>query len=173
MPALDFALVGAASGWWPASLGDCEPEPLAVGLAFGLDFAPDEPGVAEADPLPVGVAAGVGAALGAYLPQPTAWAGATRPRKFSTAAAPSLVTSVRVPPGIDTTSWSSPWMTTVASVTPVPLTRSSMICLACSMAEVDGVLPCGAFAWKITCWPPTRSRPSFGVWRSPGRKTSR
>src|SRR6266487_2664800 len=74
-------------------------------------------------------------------------------------------------PGIDTTIWLLPWMTTSASVTPEPLTRSSMICRASLMADFDGVLPLGALASKMTCLPPSRSRPSLGVCRWPGRKT--
>ena len=57
-------------------------------------------------------------------------AGATRPRKFRLAALPSEETSVFVPPGIEMSSRLSPSITTVAWVTPVPLTRSSMICRA-------------------------------------------
>ncbi len=74
-------------------------------------------------------------------------------------------------PGIEMTIWSVPWMTTVASVTPDPLTRFSMICLAWFIDDFDGVLPASVFAVKITCVPPTRSSPSFGVCRWLGQNT--
>jgi len=73
--------------------------------------------------------------LGAPVPPPpvplavhvTGTGGATTPRKFSTAAAPSFSTLVPSWPGMSTTNWSLPWMTTVAWVTPVPFTRSARI----------------------------------------------
>jgi len=101
----------------------------------------------------------------------TGTAGITTPRKFSTAALPSRVTSVSVPPGIEMTIRFEPSMTTVPPVTPEPLTRFSMICLAWFIDALDGVLPASVFAVKITCVPPTRSRPSFGVCRAPGQNT--
>src|SRR6476469_6205695 len=94
--------------------GAVEPEPLEV---------PDEPGVA----LPFGAVAAV--------PQVTTTGGATTPRKFSTAAAPSCWTSVASWPGMSTTSWLLPWMATVAWVTPVPLTRSARIWRASVMLD--------------------------------------
>ncbi len=98
--------------------------------------------------LPDAVADPVGA--GAFAPQVMATAGITNPRMLSTAASPSFLMSVFVPPGIDTTSWSLPWITTVASVTPVPFTRSWMMCCACSIDDLDGALPFGVFASKMT-----------------------
>jgi hypothetical protein len=63
----------------------------------------------EAVGLPLGLVA---------LRQVTAWAGAITPRKLRIAAWPSLLTSAPVPLGISITSWSPPWTTTVAPVTP-------------------------------------------------------
>ena len=77
--------------------------------------------------------------------------GITSGRMASWAAAPSLRTSAPVAPGMDTTSWSLPWITTVASVTPVPLTRFSRIVLASFMDVLDGVFPPGALAVNTTC----------------------
>lgn len=80
---------------------------------------------------------------------------------------PSRATSVDVPFGISTISWSLPWTTTVAPVTPVLLMRSSRICLACVIcADVTDGEPFGVCVVKITRTPPTRSRPSLGVWRA-------
>ena len=73
-----------------------------------------------------------------------------------------------VPFGISTTSWSLPWTTTVAPVTPVPLMRSSRIWRAWVICdEVGGGEPFGVWAVKITRMPPTRSMPSLGVCREP------
>ena len=91
--------------------------------------------------------------------------GITSGRKFRLAAWPSLLMSWVFLPGIETTIWLLPWITTSASVTPEPLTRSSMICRASLIADFDGALPLGAFASKMTCLPPSRSRPSLGVCR--------
>jgi hypothetical protein len=74
-------------------------------------------------------------------------------------------------PGTETTSWSVPWMTTVAWVTPDPLTRSVMICFASSIWECFGVVWFVVEAVKTICWPPARSMPSRGVCRCPGQKT--
>ena len=88
------------------------------------------------------VAVGLVVGFAGVVVQATWTAGATNGRKFSFAAWPRLARFASLP-GIETTSWSLPWITTVASVTPVPLTRSVMICLACDMLELDdGVCPC-------------------------------
>src|SRR5579875_3387148 len=152
-----FAEVGVAPAGDADEAGDVLPScGVALAGAFGaasgraLATAPlgadddglgDVAGGEEDAPLPGAVVADA---------QVTCTAGATRPRKFSTAAAPRFLMSVALSPGIDTTSWSVPWMTTVASVTPVPLTRSSRICLAWFMLSLVGAVPLSVFAVKIT-----------------------
>jgi hypothetical protein len=169
------AAFGAFSGWWPASFA-------AAGVLAEaddvVDADPDVDALGDADPEP-GEAAGPGVVdpgtadpAGAFGAQAVGAVGATSPRKFRTAGWPSSATSVPVPPGIETTIWSLPSTTTVAWVTPLPLTRSSMIALAWFIADSDGVLPSGARAVKVICLPPTRSMPSFGVCFSPGQNAS-
>ena len=126
--------VGAvASGRSRNPFADAFAELAAVlGAAAVGDAAVEAPlvGTVEAvDPAPV------------LLTHVTIWAGATTPRKFRTAGWPSAATSVSVPPGISTTSWSPPCTWTVAPVTPVPLMRSSMIWRAWPMEADVGVVP--------------------------------
>jgi hypothetical protein len=135
----------------PAAPAEAEEDGVTDGdgelAAVALPDAPAE-GLVEA----VDVALGEAVAGAPPLPVVHCWgtAGATRPRKFRTAAAPSLAMSALVPPGTDTTIWSVPWMTTSAPETPVPLTRSAMICLACCMEELLGVDPFGVLAVNVT-----------------------
>jgi hypothetical protein len=170
---VDGAACGNAAGL-PAAAGSArfladwvaEPVP-AVGAVVVDDGLLDPLGVPVGD-------AGVVEEL--TLPPVTGWntgtAGITTPRKLRTAALPNFATSVFVLPGIEITIWLEPWMTTVASVTPEPFTRFSMICLAWFIDDFDGVLPVSVvFAVKMTCVPPTRSRPNLGVCRAPGQNT--
>src|SRR4051794_11805592 len=152
-------VVGAVSGRCRASLPDLEAEELlGLGLALGLvDRPADGPAV-----------------LAPGARQPTGTSGMRSPRKFRIAALPSRATSVSVALGISTTSWSGSWTTTVAPVTPVLLMRSSRICRAWVIWDDDGfATPSGTCAEKTTRIPPTRSMPSFGVCRLPGKKTTR
>jgi hypothetical protein len=163
-----------ASRWWPAPFGAApELDALVDGAEDGAEVDVDGEFVVEGAAEPDVEFEGLPEVDGLAVPvgvQVVGAAGAARPRKFRTAGCPSLATSVSLPPGIDTTIWSAPWTTTVASVTPVPLTRSSMIALAWFIDAADGVAPFGVRAVKVTCVPPTRSMPRRGVCRSPGHR---
>ncbi|OLT13084.1 hypothetical protein BJF78_22815 [Pseudonocardia sp. CNS-139] len=66
-----------------------------------------------------------------------------------------------------------PSSTTSAPVTPRPLTRSSMICCACTSWSRGGTAPVSVRGWSVTRVPPCRSMPRRGVsWPSPVKKTS-
>jgi hypothetical protein len=171
-----FAVDGLAcngSAWKPAAPGECEElalldcallEPVGPAVA-PLDGDADGDGDGVVDPPALFLAA-------LPLTHDTGTAGPTTPRKLRIAALPSAATSVLVPLGISTTSWSLPWTTTVEPVTPVVLMRSSRICRAWVICEdVGGGEPFGVCALKITRTPPTRSRPSFGVCLEPKATT--
>ena len=68
-------------------------------------------------------------------------AGMTTGRKFNFAACPRSCRSVTFLPGIETTIWFDPWMTTSALATPEPLTRCSMMSLASFIDDLGGVGP--------------------------------
>jgi hypothetical protein len=165
-------VVGAVSGRTRASLGAAD---VAAALCPAVADGPAEPvadedGVAEEDP--DGDALDEPGFVATPFRHEATTAGITLPRMVSTAALPRAATAwALVCPGMDTTIWLLPWTTTVDWVTPVPLTRFSMIVLAWLIAEEDGVFPFGVLAVKITCVPPTRSRPSLGVCRVPGQNT--
>ena len=66
-----------------------------------------------------------------------------------------------------------PSSTTSAPLTPSPLTRSSMICWACSSCSRGGSAPVSVRATSVTRVPPCRSMPSLGAARpSPVKNTS-
>ena len=66
-----------------------------------------------------------------------------------------------------------PSSTTSAPLTPSPLTRSSMICWACTSCSRGGSAPVSVRATSVTRVPPCRSMPSLGAARpSPVRNTS-
>ena len=86
------------------------------------------------------------------------WLQATR-RKRSCAWRLTVSTrSRRLWPGISTTTCVSDWVVTSASVTPVPLTRASMIVRASSSDSASGE----PLAISVIRVPPCRSRPSSG-----------
>ncbi len=70
------------------------------------------------------------------------------------------------------TRWLAPSICTWTPAKPEPLTRLVMISWACCMDAVDGSLPSAVWAVSVTCVPPCRSMPSFGLLEPFVKKTS-
>src|SRR5262245_15076654 len=159
----------AADGVGDGAAGLGEAGAAALGLLDGdADALADgvAPGDGVAGPLGDGVGFGTLALVSGVDES-------TLRNRSSAVAVRALSWSGLASPGTLTTMLRSPWVTTSASATPLPLTRSEMIRLACSSFAPSGAPPPGTVADSVMLVPPCRSRPSFGAaFLSPVRNTS-
>src|SRR3954468_14672733 len=115
-----------------------------------------EPGLAEG-----GDAEGLAGGAGVPLATASTW------RNWRAAVSSSAASRARDTPGADTTMLVLPWVLIVAPPTPAASTRCRMMLTAWSSAPLVILVPFSGVAVRMTCVPPRRSRPSFGVCDEP------
>src|SRR6516225_3657289 len=135
------------------ALVDALGEAFAEDVDFGVALA-DGLGDPLAVELGVGVGVVVGVAAGVFGASSSTWRNSN-----SAVCSTSFTTACDFWPGTETSMMLVPCGTTVASVKPPASTRLSMIWTASFMSCGDGVLPCGASAFRATWVPLVRSRP--------------
>src|SRR3954468_10776091 len=148
--------VGVGVGVEDACSNDCRSTSCRARFVFfGVGWIV-EPGVAEG-----GAADGLAAGAGTPLATASTW------RNCSRAVSSSAASLARETPGADTTMLVLPWVLIVAPPTPAASTRCRMMLTAWSRAPLVTLLPCSGVAVRMTCVPPLRSRPSFGLCDGP------
>src|SRR5436309_6246632 len=156
--ALDAAGDGVGDG--VACSRDCRTASCRTFVFFGAGVLIVAPGFGEGGDEALGAGAGVPLAT------------ASTCRNCSSAVSSSAASLPRETPGAETTMLVLPWVLMVAPPTPAASTRWRMMPTAWSSAPLVTFVPFSGVAVRMTCVPPRRSSPSFGVCDGP-RNTPR